>query len=106
MSNFSLAALAPRTCLQCGAIFVPPKRSSKYCSPPCFHKAQEKTKINHPKKGDIPGLIDKNKSRDEQRAHALLDAVDFGLMNIFTASKETRKAIALAQDLTKRRIKV
>jgi len=51
-------------------------------------------------------LIDKNKTRDEQRAHALLDAVDSGSINIFTASKETRKAIALAQDLTKRRIKV
>lgn len=102
MSNFSLAALASRTCEQCGTIFVPPKRSSKYCAPPCFHKAQEKTKINHPKKGDIPGLINKDKSPAKAKAAAFLKDLEEWSVETWRLSPQTQSAIRRAQDLVDR----
>lgn len=83
-------------CKYCLKNFYPLRKGVKFCSKVCSYNSQKNT--SHPKQGDIFGLVDRNKSREKQKAKALLEAVEQGFYGL-SSSKETQKAIIDARNL-------
>ncbi|CAB4139832.1 hypothetical protein UFOVP354_50 [uncultured Caudovirales phage] len=53
MSNYSLAARAPRKCGVCQTVFEPPKRHSQYCTPACGRIGSSQKQKGKPKMESI-----------------------------------------------------